>query len=973
MAQFHHKSWTLADGMPAIVYAIAQTPDGFLWLGSDQGLFRFDGIRAEAFGDGQLPATEVSSLATGHDGSLWIGFGAAKIARVRAGKVETFDVPTSGLRTPVMFLAKDRDGSMWVGTRDRVLGFDGQRWRAIDSPWPAAATWSNPGGIWGLAAGRDGTVWSKNLLGLYCLRRGETVFEAVPGYGAGLIDFARDTDGRLWTADFSTRRFYALPDLEPGRPIPPPEYAAPVPPPFVGAVRMDRDGTVWNANRITGGFYRTATVRRPAAAERFTMQQGLLSDTPSFVFEDREGNIWVGSAGGLERFSHANIVAERDLPLRHQAPALVATEGALFYYSGMGARVPDPADQGRRLFRIAPGQSPTLLAADIGQLEGLGATADGAVVFASGGKLKRWQGGVATVIEVPPEIDGGHVVNLVVTPGDGLLVSLHGKGVHRLTGGRWTRIVPPSAQAGDSARVALDAVGAAWLLYESSDLIATADGDRVAEFRSRVGRIRATLADREGIILLGTRGLARYDGRALQFIHASHAPVLKMGFGIVKTRDDDIWIGTQAGLLQIDRAALLGAFADPEAPFDYRLFDSSDGFTGMPPGETFLHSMAIAPDGRIWFLQNTHVSWIHPDRLYRNPQPPPVVITSIAADARAQEAVPGLSLPAGTSRLQIDFTGLSLATPERVRFRYRLSGEDQDWIDAGGQRQAVYTSVKPGSHRFQVIAANADGVWNTTGVTLDFTVLPTFRQTWTFKTLVALAASVTLWLLYRLRLRQVSERVRARLAERMDERERIARELHDTLLQAVQGLILKVDGATRTMAGDDPVRLRIMETLDGAEQLVSEGRDRVRSLRTGATLADLPSALEHVARERASSGTAQVRSIVEGRSRPLDPIVMEEALAIGREALVNALTHSGATHVELETAYDARQLRLRIRDDGCGIGPDILGSGRSGHWGIQGMRERALRIGARLEIWSRPGAGTEVDLTVPAATAYRDQ
>jgi signal transduction histidine kinase len=226
---------------------------------------------------------------------------------------------------------------------------------------------------------------------------------------------------------------------------------------------------------------------------------------------------------------------------------------------------------------------------------------------------------------------------------------------------------------------------------------------------------------------------------------------------------------------------------------------------------------------------------------------------------------------------------------------------------------------------------------------------------------------------YRLRLQQATARVRARLEARLEERERIARDLHDTLLQSVQGLILKVDAVAKKIPADDPARRAIEATLDRAEEVLVEGRDRVRSLRTGTALMDLPSALELVARQASLDGVMRFKSVVEGRPRTLDPIVIEEAFAIGREALLNALAHSGGAQVELEIAYDLRQLRLRIRDDGRGIAQDILGTGgRSGHWGMQGMRERAVRIGARLEIWSRPGAGTEVELAVPAATAYPD-
>ena len=374
IAQLHHTRWSLRDGVPADVTTVAQTPDGFLWLGSSSGLYRFDGVRAEPFAVGRLPGEGIHSLATSKNGDLWAGLMGRKIARIRGGEVAVFEAPAKSYSTPVLYLEPDPDGTIWVGTQDTVYNFDGKNWRAFDSPWPSSMAFSEPGGVWGLAVARDGTVWAKNLLGLYHLRKGSTGFEITDGYAGSMIDFVRDRQGRLWTADSATLRFYALPDLEFGRPVPQPDFGAPLPPAILGVVRMDRDGTLWNPNRVTGGLHRLGSLTNPTTAEQFIPTVGRPSDVYSSVFEDREGNIWVTSARGLDRFRHANIITESSIRIRTQAPEILATKDAVFVYSGMGAPVDDPADAGRRFYRIRPGEAPELIVSNIGQVQAMAAT-----------------------------------------------------------------------------------------------------------------------------------------------------------------------------------------------------------------------------------------------------------------------------------------------------------------------------------------------------------------------------------------------------------------------------------------------------------------------------------------------------------------------------------------------------------------------------------------------------------------------
>jgi signal transduction histidine kinase len=368
------------------------------------------------------------------------------------------------------------------------------------------------------------------------------------------------------------------------------------------------------------------------------------------------------------------------------------------------------------------------------------------------------------------------------------------------------------------------------------------------------------------------------------------------------------------------------------------------------------------------------VSTVDPGHLPFNNVPPPVQIEQFIADRKVYDTVSDsrLDLPPLIRDLQIDYTALSLVDPEKIRFRYMLEGRDTVWQEAGNRRLAFYTDLPPGHYRFRVVACNNNGVWNETGTFFDFSIAPAYYQTTWFRVLIVAGVLLLLAAAYQLRVRQVAGQVRARLEERVEERERIARDLHDTLLQSVQGLILSVDAAAQQIPPDNPAHADLEKTLDRADEVVAEARDRVRNLRTSSIpTGNLPAAFQEVVEETSTGGDATFKTVVEGNVRELHPVVREEAYCIGREALINALTHSEGHHVEVEIAYDSRQFRLRVRDDGRGFDPGILEEGgRPNHWGLPGMRERAERIGAELKIWSRHQTGTEIELSVPGSTAY---
>jgi ligand-binding sensor domain-containing protein len=334
VGQLRHTTWIQRDGMPAQIGAIAQTPDGYLWIGSASGLYRFDGIHVEPFTQ-DLPGGAIMTLAVSPSGDLWIG-STEGVSRLSQGRLTTFDIPGLAVAsTGIRFIGFGSGGDVWVAN-DKVAHFDGRRWQVVQSDWGTSELYRKPGGVWGMAVARDGVVWTKNLLGLYYLRPGTSRFEKAEGYGGSLFDFARAPDGLLWTADAASLRFYALPDLGPSGPVPPPaRVGAPVPVGVVGHVVFDHDGALWCANRVTGGFYRLRGVTSASAqVEALGSADGLALGYPGEIFDDREGDIWLSSDTGLERLSPANVVTERAISVRSQGSDIAASQDAVYVADG---------------------------------------------------------------------------------------------------------------------------------------------------------------------------------------------------------------------------------------------------------------------------------------------------------------------------------------------------------------------------------------------------------------------------------------------------------------------------------------------------------------------------------------------------------------------------------------------------------------------------------------------------------------
>jgi len=439
----------------------------------------------------------------------------------------------------------------------------------------------------------------------------------------------------------------------------------------------------------------------------------------------------------------------------------------------------------------------------------------------------------------------------------------------------------------------------------------------------------------------------------------------------IEDDDHSLWVFTACGLARIGRSELDTWVGNPGRTIQMTVFDNSDGVRIRADAfSTYSPRVTKASDGKLWFIGPGGVSVVDPRHIPFNKLPPPVHIEQITADRKTYDASSNLRLPPLVRDLEIDYTALSLVAPEKNRFRVKLEGRDRDWQDAGNRRQAFYNDLPPRNYRFRVMASNNSGAWNEAGASFDFSIAPAYYQTPWFRISCAAAFLALLWGLYRYRLHQVAREFNVRLEERVSERTRLARDLHDTLLQSFHGLMLHFQAVSRLLP-EGKAKEQLEKTMERADHAIAEGRSAVYDLRSSATLTnELAEAVNAVADELSKGNDAAFKLMVEGATRELHPIIRDEIYRISREALSNAFKHAHASHIEAEISYGDQAFRLRIRDDGQGIPEEFLDQGRPGHFGLPGMRERAKQVGAELTVWSALGAGTEIELSLAGKTAY---
>ncbi|WP_317987900.1 sensor histidine kinase [Hyalangium gracile] len=963
LTQFHHTRWTIKEGAPGQVSALAQTEDGFLWLSAAASLYRFDGVRFERFEppSGE-PLPSIRTLHAARGGGLWMGFSFGGVAFLEQGRVTRYGGAEGAPDRTVSAFATDKEGQLWVAAVDGLFRLAGTRWEKV------GASWGYPGAPSRFVfVDRDGVLWVATDKTLLYLPRGARTFVPTGISVNWTLQLTQAPDGRIWMSESGGVV----------RPIPVPGHGQTDASPSLrlesAGMLFARDGSFW-VTSLGDGIRRIAHPERlPAgdatavdgAVESFTEKDGLSGDYAWPVLEDREGNFWVGTSGGLDRFRVSPMVLA-EFPRGSHDFALVAGKGGEVW----------AGTTNRQLMRLRDGKvSFEQLASPVRS-----AYRDQEGVVWLGADNGLWRLDDGRLGHVTPLLqDSVTQVQAMTRDRRGTLwVVPAANTVMQWKDGRWVSMKEVLGLSDDERihTAMTDGRGRVWLGHVKG-IITRVDGDEVRRFTEaeglRLGRISALAAGGRYVWAGGQFGLAFLDGERFRPLVAGGDESFRNVTGIIERPDGSLWVHAVPGVFRIPAEEIRHAAGDPGHRVRYELFDFLDGLPARPTLMRPLPTAVAGDDGRLWFATSNGVVWIDPERIARNPLPPPVSILSLKADGQRFAPASDVTLPLHPANLEINYTALSLSIPERVRFRYRLEGVDEHWQDVGTRRTAYYGDLSPGRYRFQVVASNNDGVWNERGASLEFVVPPAVHQTWWFRALCVAAGLLLLWLLYLLRLRQVTAKMRGLLEERHAERERIARELHDTLLQSVQGLVLRLQAVAEQIPEQEPARQAMEKALDRADEVLAEGRDRVMELRSSAHDGrGLPDVLVQVGEELAEDMPMSFRLLVEGGPRELEAAVQGEIFLIAREALLNAFQHAGGTAVEVELHYDSDELRVRIRDDGAGVAPEILEKGgRPGHWGLAGMHERATRIGATLRVWSRTDAGTEVELKVPAAIVYR--
>jgi signal transduction histidine kinase/ligand-binding sensor domain-containing protein len=975
LADFTHATWTVNDGAPGDIWTLARTPAGTLWLGTGLGLYRFDGVRFDRYplrAGQRLSSTNINALTVLPDGDIWLGLLAGGTVRLRDGRATAFTGGSSSPLGRVLHFASTRDGALWAAAGDGLARFADERWQRIGASWHCPE-----GSADYVLADRRGILWAAVAGQLVYLRPTEHACHATGLALSRQAVLAEDRAGRLWVSD-DLRGTRPLPDLAAAAdPASPPEPAPATRrlEPLVRAKQMlfAGDGSLW----LTEGGVGVWRLPRPDAIppghglqasdgmERFSHADGLASDVAVPLAEDADGDVWVGTNFGLDSFRRRRL---------HEAPALSAMQQRDgFSLAPLGDGV--LAANHDRALALDPPRAPVAMPAARGGGKLLAAirAADGALWRIEDGGVWRETGGRRQEISRGANIGSfDKVLAFAPDRADGAWLSVGGVGVYHASPSGIRREPRAEFGAGVPTAITVAADGTAWFGYD--DHLVGLLGDAVRHYGREdgleVGLSCAIYSGRAGLLVAGESGLARLDGRRFHTIAADRDDAFAHVTGLVEADDGDLWLNGGRGVLQL-RAADVAALFAPGAPLNYRLLDWRDGLPGIALQAAPVSTAVRDGRGRLWFTTNRGVAWVDPSTLARNERAVPVEITQLRAGDRGFAPDPDLRLPEGTRTVQLRYTALSLAIGARTRFRYRLDGVDGDWQDAGTRREASYANLAPGPYRFRVIAANADGVWSGDGAALAFAITPAWWQSRAFTAACALAAIVLAWAVHRLRALAIAARVRLRLEGRMQERERIARELHDTLLQGFMSLILMFDSATSHIE-EPATRRQVDHVLDRAEQVVEEGRDRVRELRGDglAAAGALVDELTRVGQELITAPT-RLRLTQTGTAHALAEPAADEIFQIAREALANAARHAGAAQIDLALVHTERGLRLHVRDDGVGIAIPILRLGRrEGHYGLRGMRERAQRIGATLTLRGREPRGTSIELWIPARRAY---
>jgi ligand-binding sensor domain-containing protein/signal transduction histidine kinase len=993
LLQYVHDSWGIDRGFPnETITSIAQSRDGYLWIGTDKSLVRFDGLNFQKFQQAvptSFPIGAVQSMISDGQGDLWILLPTTKLLRYHDG---IFEVVRGEAENGVTAIGTGTSHAILISSLAMgTLSYNGRDFVSVSSPdlWvktegsdqmasvsprptPAWSTGLEPhrlaepaSGVISMGATDDGRVWLGTEGGeLFYLKEGR-VFPAGNLAGARIGSILPVNNSELWIGTSKGLLRWN------GRELTRAGVPSVLQRVEVLSLIRDRDANIWvGTNRaLVRVSSATGNPRVSAVSASFGPVRAL--------FEDREGNIWIGGVRGLQRLSDSLFVTYSiDGPHSQSTGAVYVDPDSRVWVA--------PIDGGLRWLK--GGEQGSVTAGRI----------DHDVVYSiAGGEknevwLGRQRGGLTRLRYVQ-----GSLAAKTYTQADGLaqdsvyavyrsrngtiwLGTLSG-GVSALHDGRFTTYTTANGLASNTVSSIAEAVdGTMWFGTPNGLSVLSKDGWRTYSVRDGLSSpdVNCLLMDSTGVMWIGTAdGLALLREGKIQVPRTMPGSLHEPVFGIAEDRNGELWIATASHILQVSASRLVENMLQES---DVREYMVTDGLQGKEGVKRF-RSVIADGKGQVWFSTNRGLSVVSlPWGAGKSP-PALVHIEGVSADGNPLDFGESLRIPPAKGRITFRFVGLSLKNSERVRYRYRVDGFDQGWSEATANREATYGNLPPGSYRFHVTACNSDGVWNGQEATIGFDVQPTLARTWWFRAVLLLCAGLVGLAIYRMRVHQLTGLLNLRFEERLAERTRIAQELHDTLQQGFQGLILRFQAANQMLLSNPSEAKEALEgALDRADQALSESRKAIQGILADSFLdRDIERALgvlmnELAADSHLTKGKRPTTSvIVEGQSRNVNPWACEEICKIAREALRNALVHGNAQHIKAEIVFSRKLLRVRFRGDGVGIDPTVLAEGaRAGHWGLTGMKERAERLRGHLSMRSKPNVGTEVEVIIPASTAF---
>ena len=952
---YTRRVWQTQDGLPEnTIQAFAQTPDHYLWIGTSGGLVRFDGAGFVLYDRENTPAIRENSvfcLTTAHDGSLWAGTDGSGLFRYHNGGFRAYSAAEGLTNDFVRAVYEDRAGVLWVGTDDGLFRFDGARLIRVDGAHgvPALA-------VHAIREDREGNLWvgGSAVLRLHGAECREYQLE---GYGSAsrVKSILETADGTIWLGTVSglqrlprgAARFEKVPEIGA----------------TVRALLEDRAGALWIGSIGDGIFrYDRGRFSRVAAAP-----YGPPSSTVLALFEDNEQNIWAGMQTGLLRLS---LAAMGTFPLPDAANADFGTvyadrDGSLWVAGTHLYRINARRDRSEEIPPPAPGLRVRCVMRDSKGALWLGTEGDG--VFRSlGGSQAQYTRRTGLVNDF---------VRALFEARDGSVWIGTDEGVTLWRNGVLTNYREPQGLAYFSIRaIAEDRSGDIWIGTERG-VSHWRQGRFVQDevtARLRGEKIWSIHEDPDGGLWFGTRGAGLFrwrDGKISAFGTAQGLASASI-YQILEDARGTFWMSGPTAISSVSRRDLDTVAVRPGFRPAVTLYGLSDGVEATQIYGGVAPAGCVTATGEIWFPSNRGPVRILP--LEARPDVlPKVVIQQVLVDGRETSAGATLVVPPGQGKLQIGYSAVRLRSQERIRFRYMLEGFDRDWSEALQRRVAFYTNLPPGRYRFRVQAFEMNMPESVSEAVLPIEWRPHLYRTPWFYALCAVLLVATGLAVYRLRLRQVHARFRAVL----EERNRVAREMHDTVIQGCASVSALLE-AVASIQQEDPAANR--ELLDCARRqvriTVDEARRAVWNLRqNGSASPQIGPLLDQMASQASHVLGVPIRIEASGKPVLLDPAVEHDILMVAREAVYNAVKHAQPTEVRVKVAFENGSIRMRVVDDGCGFDPAAAANAVGEHFGIVGMRERTERLGGSFDIRSAPGAGTELSIEVPVRSAVAEK